>query len=211
MQTVVVGGHARKIGKTSVMAGLIRGLSSFGWTAVKITQHSHGAGGLQSESSGAGIEEDYLLTEERTAGGRGDTSRYLADGARRALWLRVRQGTLQKAFPALLAALGRDRFVMIESNSILSFLKPDLYLFVVDSRVRDFKPSARKLLRRADALVPVGPLEPRTWPGLDPSRFRNKPVFVVSRPDELNLRLCRFVRRILHPSAASSVKVAMHS
>ena len=26
MQTVVVGGHARKIGKTSVMAGLIRGL-----------------------------------------------------------------------------------------------------------------------------------------------------------------------------------------
>ena len=211
MQTVVVGGHARKIGKTSVMAGLIRGLSSFGWTAVKITQHSYGAGGLQSESSGADIEEDYLLTKEQTAGGRGDTSRYLAAGARRALWLRVRQGALQKAVPALLGALERDRFVMIESNSILSFLKPDLYLFVVDSRVCDFKPSARKFLRRAGALVTVGPLELRAWPGVDSSRFRNKPVFAVSRPGRPDLRLCRFVGRILHPSAASSVKVAMHS
>jgi len=211
MQTVVVGGHARKIGKTSVMTGLIRGLRSFGWTAVKLTQHSHGAAGLQSVSSGAGSEEDYLLTEEQTVEGRGDTCRYLAAGARRALWLRVRQGALKKAVPALLAALRRDRFVMIESNSILSFLKPDLYLFVVDSRVRDFKPSARKFVRRADALVPLGPLEPPTRPAFDPSGFRNKPVFAVRRPDDFNPGLCRFVRGKLHLSAPSSVKVAMHS
>lgn len=211
MQTVVVGGHARKIGKTSVMAGLIRGLTSFGWTAVKVTQLRHGAAGLQSVSSGAASEEDYLLTEEQTAGGHGDTSRYLAAGAQRSLWLRVRQGTLQKAIPALLEALGSDRFVMIESNSILSFLKPEVCVFVLDSRVRDFKPSARRFLKRADALVPVGPLELRTWPGVDPSRFRNLPVFAVSRPDGLNLRLCRFIRRKLHRSGASSVKVAPHS
>ncbi len=211
MQTVVVGGHARKIGKTSVMTGLIRSLRSFGWTAVKITQHSHGASGLQSVPSGACIEKDYLLTEERCSEGRGDTSRYLAAGARRALWLRVRQGALQKAIPPLLGALESDRYVMIESNSILSFLKPDVYVVVLDSRVRDFKPSARKFLRRADAVVSIGELEPRAWPGLDLSRFRNKPVFALSRPDEFNLRLCRFVRRRLRLSGASFVAVAPHS
>ncbi len=211
MQIVVVGGQARKIGKTSVMAGLIRGLSSFAWTAVKITQHSHGTGGLQSEVYGAGIEEDYLLTEEQTAEGRGDTSRYLAAGARRSLWLRVRRGALQKAVPALLGALASDRLVMIESNSILNFLKPGLYLFVVDSGVRDFKPSARKVFNRADALVPVGPLEPRTWPGVEPGGFRNKPVFALARPGCFNPGLCRFIRRKLHLLDASSVKVAPHS
>src|SRR6266568_4565110 len=39
MKVVVVGGHSRNIGKTSVMVSLIRGLESLAWTAVKITQY----------------------------------------------------------------------------------------------------------------------------------------------------------------------------
>jgi len=39
MKLVVVGGQARKVGKTSVIAGLIRGLNTFVWTAVKISYH----------------------------------------------------------------------------------------------------------------------------------------------------------------------------
>ena len=39
---VVVGGHSRNIGKTSVVAGLIRKLRDRKWTAVKITQYGHG-------------------------------------------------------------------------------------------------------------------------------------------------------------------------
>jgi len=42
MKAVVVGGHTRNIGKTSVMAGLIRELQSLAWTAVKITQYGRG-------------------------------------------------------------------------------------------------------------------------------------------------------------------------
>ncbi len=209
MQTVVIGGHARKVGKTSVMAGLIRGLRSFGWTAVKITQHSHGA--AEPQPASAGIAEGFLLTEEYSADGRGDTSRYLAAGARRSLWLRARKGSLERAIPALLAALGTDRYVMIESNSILSFLKPDLYLFVVDSQVRSFKSSARRFLLRADAFVSTDPSAPGSWPGLDPATFRSKLLFVFRRPGEFNPGLCRLVRRKLNLSGASSVKVAPHS
>ena len=35
---VVVGGHSRNIGKTSVVSGLIRRLREYHWTALKITQ-----------------------------------------------------------------------------------------------------------------------------------------------------------------------------
>jgi len=39
---VVVGGHSRNIGKTSLVAGLIRKLRSHNWTAVKITLYGNG-------------------------------------------------------------------------------------------------------------------------------------------------------------------------
>ena len=39
---VVVGGHSRNIGKTSVVAGLIRRLKHLNWTALKITQYGNG-------------------------------------------------------------------------------------------------------------------------------------------------------------------------
>jgi len=38
MAIVVVGGHSRSVGKTSVVAGLIAALREFNWTALKITQ-----------------------------------------------------------------------------------------------------------------------------------------------------------------------------
>ena len=41
MALVVVGGHSRNVGKTSVVAGLIAALPEFKWTAMKITQYGH--------------------------------------------------------------------------------------------------------------------------------------------------------------------------
>ena len=38
---VVVGGHSRDIGKTSVIAGLIRRTRARKWTALKITQYGN--------------------------------------------------------------------------------------------------------------------------------------------------------------------------
>jgi hypothetical protein len=38
---IVVGGHSRNIGKTSVICGIIRALPNWNWTAIKITPHAH--------------------------------------------------------------------------------------------------------------------------------------------------------------------------
>jgi len=209
MKVVVVGGHARNIGKTSVMAGLIQGLKSRRWTAVKITQHEHGIPSLEGEPCGcAPAEHPYMLTEEKDPQGRGDTCRFLAAGARRSLWLRVRQGRLGDAFPALQRALKNAPFVIIESNSILDFLMPDVYLVVLDSAQPDFKNSARKFLKRADALVPIAArVDPRAWAALDPRLLDNKPVFPVSSRDYTSPDLCRFVRqRLRHPSKGGQAR-----
>ena len=41
MAIVVVGGQSRNVGKTSLVANLIKAVPERRWTAVKITQHEH--------------------------------------------------------------------------------------------------------------------------------------------------------------------------
>lgn len=210
MNAVVIGGHTRNIGKTSLMAGLIRHFAALDWTAVKITQYGHGVCSIDGKPCGCDPgEHGFALTEERNARGRSDTSRYLAAGARRSLWLRARQGQLGMAVPALRGALSASDWVMIESNSILEFLNPALYLQVVDSAVSDFKASARRYLDRADAIALAGPrsepgfkrgFEPgfetlahRAWGGLCRRSLEEKPVFAVGAPDYFSRELAAFV------------------
>src|SRR5438132_9139218 len=131
MKVVVIGGHTRNIGKTSVMAGLLDDLKRLGWAAVKITQYGHGICSRDGQPCKCEPKEHpFVLTEEedRDRERADDTSRFLASGARRSLWLRVRQGQLGEAFPLLIKTLAREEWVMIESNSILSYLEPSLYL-----------------------------------------------------------------------------------
>jgi hypothetical protein len=240
MKLVVVGGQARKVGKTSVITGLIRGLSTFAWTAVKISHHEDDIGWQDTPSAdelpgsatnwdvGPGLAPahaaprgthtidlghyilpahlDFLLTEEKDAQGRADTSLYLAAGARRALWLRARGGSLARALPALLEALESDEHVIMESNSIMSFFNPVLYLLVLDESREDFKASARHFLDRADAYITLRPdLEPRLWPGSSPQMLGGKPVFPVSVDEWSNSELCRFVSERLGPRRGASL------
>jgi hypothetical protein len=206
MKVVVVGGHSRNIGKTSVMVSLIRGLESLAWTAVKITQYGHGICSRDGEPCGcAPTEHPFVVSEEVNPHGRGDTCRFLAAGARRSLWLRVRQGQLGTALPSLLEALNSADHVMIESNSILEFLRPAAYVVVLDRSRRDFKASARRFLAGADALVCVGSsVDARAWPELSPTFFEGKPVFPVLPHDYSNPELCRFVRRKLESAEGVS-------
>ena len=193
MRLVVVGGQGRKVGKTSVIAGLIRGLNTLAWTAVKISHHAGDAG---TEDTPLADELpprlDFLLSEERDREGHGDTALYLAAGARRALWLRTRGGGLARALPDLLEALEGDEHVIIESNSLLGFLKPDIFLMVIDQSGRDVKASARQFLARADALVTVA-AGPRLGPAGDLQIPQDKPAFAVSASDWSSPALCRFV------------------
>ena len=45
----------------------------------------------------------------------------------------------------------------MESNSVLRFLRPDLYLTVLDPSTADFKKSAQEFMDRADAAIHASP------------------------------------------------------
>src|SRR6185436_11792503 len=108
MATVVIGGHPRNIGKTSVVAGIITALREFDWTAVKITQFGHGVCSISAEPCDCALNEkehSWSLDEEPDRSGQTDSSRFLVAGARRSLWVRTKQGMLAEAMPALRNAL----------------------------------------------------------------------------------------------------------
>jgi hypothetical protein len=199
MKTVVVGGHSRNVGKTSVMTGLIHALQSLEWTAVKITQYGHGICSRNGQPCGCEPNEHpFVLAEENDPRGRGDTCRFLAAGAKRALWLRVRQGQLGEAFPLLERAIRDDQFVMIESNSVLAYLDPSLYLVVLNTSNGDFKPSCRHFLNRSDAMVAVhAGTEVGKWSPFNSREIDNKPVFPVPPCNYSSEDLCHFVSRSL--------------
>jgi hypothetical protein len=197
MAIVVIGGHSRSVGKTSVVAGLISALREYDWTAVKITQYGHGvcsANGAPCDC--ATTDHTWAITEEKDRGGESDTSRFLVAGAARALWVRTEQGRLAEAMPSLRQRLEHSRHVMVESNSVLKFLRPDLYLTVLDPGTEDFKNSAREFLDRAGAVILHDGLHAggSAWQGVSLKPVAERPVFRISPPPYVTAEIVEFVR-----------------
>lgn len=192
MKIVVIGGQSRNVGKTSLACGLIAGLPERNWTALKITQFGHGfcaRDGKACDCAAGSPDHPYALGRELNAAGNTDTARMLRAGAREVYWLRVLQGRLQDALPLASDRWGADANVLIESNSVLEFLEVDLYLPVVDAAVEDFKPSALRLLPRADALAVVGgELNQRT------AQYGGARRFAVAPPEYCSPEIVAFVR-----------------
>ncbi|HXE76078.1 MAG TPA: hypothetical protein VNN18_10650 [Candidatus Xenobia bacterium] len=182
MALVVVGGHTRNIGKTQLVVEIIRAFPEAAWTAVKITQYGHGVCSVNGENCHCAVDEHTFAIEEETdRSGKTDSSRFLMAGARRAFWARTKQGRLAEAMPVLRQKLAGAENVILESNSVLHFLRPDLYLPVLDFSNPDFKATAREFLDRADAYVLVSPQgTPPAWDEISLKPLASKPIFYAS-------------------------------
>ena len=197
MSVLVVGGHSRDIGKTSVACAIIEANRHLGWTALKITQFGHHVcttNGGECDCAVEDPEHPFAITRQTDSAGGSDTARMLAAGAADAYWVRARIGNLEPALPALRALIAQREYVLIESNSILQFLKPDLYLSVLRYDVEDFKVSSRAYLDHADAFVVTASAESRSrWKGIDPEILRSRPLFAVRPPSYVSSELLAFV------------------
>ena len=205
---VAVGGHSRNIGKTSVVAGLIAALPEFHWTAVKITQYGHGvcsSDGDPCECAPVDYEHPYAIHEELDVVSGTDTSRFLAAGAKRSYWLRTAVGQLGNALPALHGIIQSNDHVILESNSILQFLKPDLYLVILDFATEDFKASTLTYLDRADALILIeSDVKEPLWGGVARRLWESKQRFHVRPPHYVTEAIAVFVRGRLNSSTTPS-------
>ncbi len=208
MRLVMVGGHARNVGKTSVVAGIIGGLREFNWTAAKITQFGHGICSVNGEACGCAMSEhQFSITEERHRDTGTDTARFLVAGARRSLWVRTKQGELATALPAFASKIEADEFVIVESNSLRRFITPALYIQVLDAANPDFKVSAQQFFDLSDAYVLVrktGQANPTPADNALLAREvkKSKPCFMVNEEDRfISQEVIEFVRSKLSVGA----------
>ena len=209
-QMIVVGGHTRSIGKTQLVCDLITAFPSGNWIAGKITQYGHGVCAQNGENCDCAPDDHVCAISWEKSANETDSGRFLAAGARRSFWLRTKQGFLAEGMPLLRKALreaaetdpnalGR---VILESNTLLQFLKPSLYLIVLDPSKADFKESARLQMDRASAFVLRQPLHAANsavaWAGFPAQLLRGKPEFLQREGEALPPELLEHVQGIVH-------------
>ena len=161
MAIIVVGGGGRGAGKTALVCGLMRALPEIPWTAVKISTHEHEEG------------KSTPIWEESAPGEGTDTARYLAAGARRALLVTASEDALGPIVEQILQEHSRADGVIdvdakkvgakmagairagiiIESNSVLRHLRPDVCLCAATSPWAEQKASFDLLMEHVDATV----------------------------------------------------------
>jgi|SRR5215472_6464905 len=218
---VIVGGHTRSIGKTQLVCDIVAAFPKTDWIAGKITQYGHGVCAQNGESCDCAPEEHVCALDWETQAKTGtDSARFLAAGAKRAFWLRTKQGYLAEGMPLLRRALeevasgaGAESLprtaVILESNSLLQFVKPSLYFAVIDPRKEDFKESAQVALDRAHALVLRGELggdrpPAALWMKLPTKLLQEKPSVLQREGQPLPAPLEVLVHRML--DAAPTVR-----
>ena len=206
MAIVVVGGHSRSVGKTSVVASLIARLPERNWTACKITQFGHGFCSANGEPCDCQTDEHTIaISAERDPNTGTDSARFLAAGARRSLWVRTRIGNLAEAMPRIRREIDAGENIIFESNSVMQFLRPDLYLTLLDHATADFKDSARLFLDRADAVLLRSSgkdLMPQ-WNQVSLKLIAGKPRFLITPPGLVSDDLVAFVEHRLQNAVRS--------
>jgi hypothetical protein len=98
--------------------------------------------------------------------------------------------------------------IILESNTLLQFLKPSLYLMVLDPSKADFKDSARLQMDRASAFVLRRALQGENgsaWQGLPLQLLRGKPQFLQREGEPLPPALRQQVEGIIHDAEAVSL------
>jgi hypothetical protein len=216
---VVIGGHTRSIGKTQLVCDIISALPEANWIAGKITQYGHGVCAQNGHDCDCAPDEHICAIDwERAANTGTDSSRFLAAGAQRSFWLRTKQGFLAEGMPLFREALDEasaDRTtkidpvgarhavpsadatapisVILESNTLLQFLKPDLFVMVLHPAKPDFKESAKLQFNHANAFVLREPIRssdtaPTTNGDNTKTAWRNIPLRLLhAKPNFLQL------------------------
>jgi hypothetical protein len=218
-RVIVVGGHTRSIGKTQLVCDIISAFPRIHWLAGKITQYGHGVCAQNGDNCDCAPTDHVCAINWETQTDSGtDSSRFLAAGASRSFWLRTKQGFLAEGLPLLRVSLresiasanGEPPPLIVESNSLLQFLKPSLYLAVLDPAKDDFKDSARAALARADALVLRGTeasfqsADP-AWTRLPSRLLREKPSFTQREGQPLPEPLHVLIQRVLEAPPSVSI------
>ncbi len=166
--TIGVGGCRSGAGKTTVATLILRAFP--GWGAIKYTK----------TSLYASIVDDADVLSERGK----DTRKLLDAGAARVLWVKAPPADAGDVLPRAVEMMPDVRGIVIEGNSAIEAIEPDIVIFVCGTEGA-VKESSRKVLRMAD--IVIGP------PGLLPGTPRDAILFDRIREATLLRELSRLI------------------
>ncbi len=131
----VTGAHS-SAGKTTLCTILLKNLTGFG--AIKCTRT-----GLYSSVTD---DPEVLLQGDK------DTALMSRAGAEKVVWVQSSGPQLEGALDIALGNMNGLQGVVVEGNSPLMYLNPDLIIFVIGER-GEIKSSAREIIKKADIIV----------------------------------------------------------
>ena len=155
---LMIGSTGANVGKTELATKIIK---KFGADSdiigVKVTTIKAKDGQCPRGGQGCGVcsslKGDFCITEETNPDMGKDTSRLLAAGASRVLWLRVLQSSVFEGMTSLLEITGPKAVMVCESNSLRHVVEPGLFLMVDTAGSRSWKSSAKNVKEYVDRVV----------------------------------------------------------
>ncbi len=141
-----IGGAHSGAGKTTLAVALLEHLASSGgrWGAVKYTKTA-----IYSSV----IDDREVLGQKDK-----DTGRLLSAGAAEVLWIQAPEQELGEVLPLAMSRLSGLDGVIVEGNSAIEFLRPDVVVFLSGDSHGRLKASGERLLAMADIVI-GNPLE----------------------------------------------------
>jgi uridine kinase len=138
MRPVIIGiggGHSGS-GKTSIACKILEKLP--GWGTIKYTKTSlYGS-----------ITDDINVLSERGK----DTKKFLDSGAVKVLWVRSPFHELAAVLPNAVEMLSHLKGIIVEGNSAVDVLKPDIVIFVC-GHAGEMKEGSENIMRIADIVI----------------------------------------------------------
>jgi molybdopterin-guanine dinucleotide biosynthesis protein len=131
-----IGGAHSGAGKTTIASLILKRLK--GWGAIKYTKNS----------LYCSITDDLKILSEKGK----DTKRLLDAGAEKVLWVQSSFSELEEVLPIAVEMLSHLKGVLIEGNSAIEILKPDIVIFVSGAEGK-IKKGAEKILEMADVVI----------------------------------------------------------
>jgi molybdopterin-guanine dinucleotide biosynthesis protein len=150
---IAVSGFSSNVGKTTLVCELLRRLP--GWEAIKLTRGHYRSCGR--DPAGCCVS-DLLRDEPVVRSGREanyetgkDTGRFWDAGASNVHWVIVNDDQVERGIKEALTRV-RATGVVIEGNSLLDYVEPDLAVMCARAEGGKVKPSGRQALAKADLL-----------------------------------------------------------
>lgn len=173
----ITGAHSDS-GKTTLACLLLKHFAQSGtpWCALKCSPDA-----IYSSV----IDDPVTLRREGK-----DTAKYLEAGAARAIWVRAPRHDLDEPLHMALGMLGETPGIIVEGNSAVELLNPDIVIYIFGDKARG-KASSEVLFHRADVIV----AHADDFTGEMPLRDRD--VDVVS-PDDADALIRTILRRLAH-------------